>query len=274
VSCHQQDYAATTSPAHVAAGFPTTCEGCHTIQAWRPATFDHNLTRFPLSGAHERVDCSRCHEGGRYAGTPTDCYACHQSDYNGTSDPNHRASGFPTQCESCHNTGAWRPANFDHSQTRFRLTGAHTRVDCLRCHQGGRYAGTPTDCVACHQAEYAGTTNPNHQSAGFPTQCQACHTTAAWRPASFDHDGRYFPIYSGRHRGEWSSCADCHVSPGNYKAFECIRCHAHSNKAEVDKDHDEESGYVYQSAACYRCHRSGRADARSGPFRLKTRGTR
>jgi hypothetical protein len=259
-SCHQQDYAATASPAHAPAGFPTRCEACHSIEAWRPALFDHDATRFPLDGAHAGVDCTRCHEGGRYQGTPTDCYTCHRADYDSTSNPNHRTSGFPTQCQSCHNTGAWRPANFDHDRTRFPLTGAHTRVDCARCHPGGRYAGTPTDCLSCHQADYAGTTDPNHQSAGFPSQCEACHTTAAWRPASFDHDSRYFPIYSGRHRGEWSSCADCHVSAGNYGVFECILCHAHSNKAQVDRDHNEESGYAYQSAACYRCHRDGRAD--------------
>jgi hypothetical protein len=268
VSCHQQDYAATTSPGHAAAGFPTTCEGCHAVQAWRPATFDHNLNRFPLTGAHTQVDCSRCHAGGRYAGTPTDCFACHQTDYDGTSNPNHRASGFPTQCETCHDTGAWRPANFNHNQTRFPLTGAHQRVDCLRCHEGGRYAGTPTSCFACHQSEYAGTNNPNHRASGFPTQCEACHTTAAWRPASFDHDGRYFPIYSGAHRGRWSDCSDCHVSAGNYRAFECTRCHAHSRSA-MDRKHDEVGGYSYDSAACYRCHRRGVGDdSLSGPRRL------
>ena len=39
--------------------------------------------------------------------------------------------------------------------------------------------------------------------------------------------------------GKWSSCGDCHVNPGNYRAFECILCHEHSNKAKVDSDHRE-----------------------------------
>jgi hypothetical protein len=125
---------------------------------------------------------------------------------------------------------------------------------------GGRYAGTPSDCNSCHQADYARTTNPNHQASSFPTQCQTCHSTSAWRPATFDHDGRYFPIYSGAHRGKWSSCSECHVSAGNYRTFECILCHQHSNKAKVDSDHKEEKGYVYASSACYQCHRNGRAD--------------
>jgi hypothetical protein len=228
------------------------------MNAWRPATFDHELSRFPLRGAHVSVDCAQCHVGGRFTGTPTDCYACHQQDYNQTTNPNHVSLRFPKKCEDCHSTDAWRPASFDHNVTRFPLTGAHRRVDCASCHSGGRFTGTPTDCYACHQADYNRTTNPNHSASRFPTQCQACHNTGAWRPASFDHDARSFPIFSGTHRGQWSTCADCHVNPSNFRAFECIRCHQHSNRADVDNDHRGVSGYVYQSAACYSCHPTGR----------------
>ena len=119
------------------------------------------------------------------------------------------------------------------------------------------------DCYSCHSANYNGTSNPNHKTAGFPTQCLSCHTTSAWRPASFDHDGPYFPIYSGTHRGKWSSCADCHVNPANYAVFECILCHEHSNRTEVDGHHRGVTGYAYQSAACYRCHSRGSAGVRS-----------
>jgi hypothetical protein len=206
--------------------------------------------------------------GGVYAGTSTACFSCHQDDYAAATNPNHAAGRFPTTCQSCHTIAGWRPATFNHDQSRFPLTGAHTSVDCARCHAGGRYTGTPTDCYSCHQTDYARTSNPNHQAAGFPVQCQNCHTTTAWRPASFDHDGRYFPIYSGTHRGKWSSCGDCHVNPANYKAFECIRCHEHSNRGEVDRDHREVRGYVYASSACYQCHRDGVAGDAAGFGRL------
>ena len=176
VSCHQKDYAATTNPSHTAGHFPTTCETCHTITSWRPAKFDHSLTRFPLTGAHARVDCAQCHPGGRYTGTPTDCCSCHQADYNGTTNPDHRASGFPTQCQTCHSTTAWQPATFDHNATGFPLTGAHTRVACAQCHPGGRYTGTPTDCYSCHQRDYP----RDHPSEGRGTQCQQCHNTTSW----------------------------------------------------------------------------------------------
>jgi hypothetical protein len=254
---HQPDYARTTNPNHQAGRFSTKCQDCHNTGAWKPANFDHSKTRFALTGAHERTECSRCHVGGRYTGTPTDCNSCHQPDYARTTNPNHQAGGFPLTCQSCHSTNAWRPANVDHSRTRFPLTGAHTRVACATCHVGGRYAGTPTACNSCHNTAYLGTTNPNHQAAGFPITCESCHTTSAWRPANWDHDGRYFPIYSGKHRGKWSSCSDCHVTAGNYRAFECITCHKHSNRTEVDDKHKGETGYAYQSAACYRCHPRG-----------------
>ena len=182
------ELSATTNPNHKASGFPTTCETCHTTGAWRPANFDHQTTRFPLTGAHRRVDCAKCHVGRPATpARPTDCYACHQANYEATTNPNHVAAGFPTTCESCHTTSAWRPANFDHQTTRFPLTGAHTRVDCAKCHVGGRTTGTPTDCYSCHQANYQATTNPNHVASNFPTTCATCHTTAAWRPANFDH---------------------------------------------------------------------------------------
>ena len=40
-------YQATKNPNHVAAGFPTTCETCHTTAQWPGAKFDHNTaTKF------------------------------------------------------------------------------------------------------------------------------------------------------------------------------------------------------------------------------------
>jgi hypothetical protein len=268
-NCHYASYLATTSPNHAQAGFSRRCEDCHraTAASWHEATFSHPAS-FPLAGGHAGLACARCHTGGSIHALSTACYSCHQAQYQSATDPNHVAGRFPTTCESCHTIAAWRPAKFDHNQTRFPLTGAHQTVDCARCHVGGRYTGTPTDCYSCHQSDYAGTTNPPHQASGFPTQCQSCHNTSAWQPASFDHDGPYFPIYSGTHRGRWSSCGDCHVNPANYAVFECILCHAHSNKADVDSHHREVRGYVYSSSACYQCHRGGRADSFHSPRRL------
>ncbi len=257
VSCHQSDYNGTSDPNHVTAGFPTACEACHTTSNWQGALFNHSSTSFPLTGAHTTVTCETCHTSG-YAGTPTACVSCHQSDYNGTSDPNHAAAGFPTTCEACHTTSSWQGAAFDHNATIFPLTGAHTSIACESCHSSG-YDGTPTACVACHQGDYNATSNPNHAAAGFPTACENCHTTSSWDGASFDHDGQYFPIYSGKHKNKWSTCSTCHVVPSNYSVFDCTGCHEH-RRSEMDSKHDEVAGYIYESQACYSCHPTGEAD--------------
>ena len=49
---------------------------------------------------------------------------------------------------------------------------------------------------------------------------------AGWFFSSHD---AYFPIYSGKHKGEWNDCVDCHIQSSNYKIFSCINCHEHNN---------------------------------------------
>jgi uncharacterized paraquat-inducible protein A len=84
-----------------------------------------------------------------------------------------------------------------------------------------------------------------------------CHTAVTWSGATFDHDGPYFPIYSGKHRGEWDTCSDCHTIPADYAEFTCIACHEHSNQQEVNSDHQGVSGYHYDAHSCYTCHPDG-----------------
>ena len=254
-SCHQSDYQGARDPNHVAGHFPTTCQNCHSTTSWSGASFEHSTTGFPLQGAHANLACAQCHQQG-YNGTSAQCYSCHQSDYQGARDPNHAASNFPTACQTCHTTVAWTPATFNHNQTAFPLTGAHASTSCQSCHASG-YTGTPRQCYACHAADYNRTTDPNHAAAGFPTACQNCHNTTSWDGASFNHDADFFPIYSGAHRGRWTSCSTCHVSPSNYAIFDCTVCHEHS-RSRMDSEHREVSNYRYESGACYACHPDGR----------------
>ena len=140
----------------------------------------------------------------------------------------------------------------------FALTGAHQNADCLSCHQSGVYAGLSQECMSCHQQDYDATQDPGHLAAGFPTTCSSCHTSIAWMPADFEHDGPYFPIYSGKHNGKWNVCSDCHVNPSSFAQFSCtIGCHTHSDEPKVADDHSEVSGYQYESQACYACHPQG-----------------
>ena len=92
------------------------------------------------------------------------------------------------------------------------------------CHNGN-YNNTPNTCAGCHMDDYNATTDPNHKTLQFPKECESCHSESAWLPSTFNHDGLYFPIYQGKHKGEWDQCMDCHNSPGNFKQFTCINCH-------------------------------------------------
>lgn len=250
-SCHLQDYQATTDPAHAAAGFPLECESCHGTGAWTPALFNHDATGFPLRGRHQPLECESCHADG-YTGTPNDCFSCHRIDFQTANDPDH--SGFPTSCESCHNENGWEGAVFDHNRTAFPLRDSHADVDCESCHTDG-YTGTPTDCFSCHADEYNQTRDPDHQAARFPTTCESCHRPTRWEDSDWDH-GQFFPIFSGSHRGAWDTCADCHIATGNFAVFECIFCHEH-RQSEMDDEHDDVSGYRWESRACLDCHPDG-----------------
>ncbi len=255
--CHTANYSGTTNPPHASSGLPTTCEQCHDTNSWGTGTFNHAQTAFALSGAHTTTACNTCHTNGRWTGLPTDCNSCHAANYASATNPGHAAAQFPTTCETCHSTTAWQPSTWNHNQTGFTLTGSHTTTACASCHRSGQWIGLPTDCYGCHATNYTGTSNPGHAAAQFPTTCETCHSTTAWQPSTWNHDP-YFPIYSGRHAGAWTSCADCHVNRADYSTFECIECHTHS-QSSTDSAHGGVSGYQYLSSACFRCHPTGRA---------------
>jgi hypothetical protein len=259
--CHIQDYYSTKDPDHTTFDFPTNCAICHNENHWQDAIFNHiESSGFELHGAHVSIQCTACHINNQTSGLPRDCIGCHDDDYNGVSEPNHVQGQFPDDCLLCHSEMVWTPATFEHNKTGFPLTGAHLLIDCSDCHGDGQYAGLPSDCFACHEADYNSTSDPNHIAAGFPVQCEECHNTNSWDQTTWNHDGQYFPIYSGKHREAWDNCTECHISPVDYKQFECIFCHEHNNQADLADKHKKYPEYTYQSSACYECHPRGESD--------------
>jgi hypothetical protein len=155
VSCHMKDYNAATTPInHVQLGFPTNCQLCHDATLWINGKFDHNTTRFPLTGFHTQVACASCHVNSNYTTLPTDCYGCHKAAYDSTSNPIHKAAPtvFTTNCVTCHNTTAWTGATFNH--TWFPLNHGSNAANGV--------------CAVCH-------TNPNDYAI---FQCTNCHAKA------------------------------------------------------------------------------------------------
>jgi hypothetical protein len=250
-SCHAKQYQQTTSPNHVTAAFPQTCEQCHAIDSWLNARFDHlKVTGFALTGMHATLDCAACHIGGKYQGTPAACVGCHLPDFQKAANPNHVALGLPQTCQTCHNTGAWRPATFDHNAVGFPLSGAHATLRCDQCHSNGNFNLTSTACVSCHLKDYQTAANPNHVAGGLPQQCEVCHSTAAWQPASFDHSKTGFPL-TGFHANPAVTCVMCHVNNNyNLTNTSCVSCHLKDYQGTNNPNHVS-SGFPQQCDVCH-----------------------
>ncbi|MBZ5568373.1 MAG: hypothetical protein LAN64_11050 [Acidobacteriia bacterium] len=250
VSCHMTTFTNTKSPSHVALNFSTNCQQCHrSMDSWAGATFNHlAFTGFALTGAHATLDCSVCHVGGRYQGTPSNCTGCHLKDYNGAKDPNHAQIGFPQTCSQCHSTATWLGATFNHAITGFALTGAHASLSCSSCHTGGTLTAANTTCVSCHLTDFQKTTNPNHALIGFPTDCLSCHSTTNWQGAKFDHSTTGFAL-TGAHAS--LNCSSCHTG-GTLTAAStnCVSCHLKDFQGTTNPNHVA-GGFAQQ---CNLCH--------------------
>jgi hypothetical protein len=196
------------------------CETCHAEARWRDLrAFDHQRTKFPLKGAHQKVACDLCHAGERYKDLATDCQSCH-----GLQDVHRGELG--RRCDGCHTSDKWQGVSFDHDRkTRFPLRGKHRDAKCRACHEAG--AGTPTtpgkgkkqprSCAACHAADDA-------HKGQLGKDCGTCHNSEDWRQkVAFDHDLSRFPLI-GLHGVV--PCAQCHLSASYRDApRQCVGCH-------------------------------------------------
>ena len=226
--CHQTDLAQATSPDHLTNGWVMDCQRCHTTTVWASATVPHDA--FPLVGGHGGLECTQCHTSGTFEAIPSDCYLCHQTDYEGA--PDHVAQSFSQDCEQCHSIAAWTPATFSH--TIFQLTGAHADLTCVQCHTSGAFEAIPYDCYSCHATDYTGA--PDHVAQNFSQDCEECHSVVAWTPATFSHT--FFPL------------------TGGHADLDCLQCHTSGTVGTIP-------------SACYSCHSddySGAADHASLGF--------
>jgi len=259
VGCHLED------DAH-AGRLGTDCAACHSSENWSVAAFDHMLTGFPLVAKHGELECSDCHQPHDWADVSAACIDCHAKD-----DVHQGRLG--TDCVACHNAFDWTQVlaeDFDHSLTRYPLTGKHASIPtCESCHAGGQLAGTPTQCVACHRQDDA-------HNGNFGLDCAACHATSGWQDATFDHNRTSFKL-SGAHAGvaceschrggvtagTSSACVDCHLSDdahnGRY-GKDCAACHSPTRWQDANFDHAT-TGFkltgAHGSLACTSCHLNG-----------------
>jgi len=146
------------------------CQSCHKQQTWqKQVTFNHDFSRFPLTGGHKLLVCQSCHESADFEIKSINCRSCHQGDdiHEGT---------LGKKCEQCHNTASWSTWMFDHqSETKFSLEGAHQNLTCDLCHKSSlaKPLFPPKSCVDCHQGDDV------HQGS-FGQNCQRCHNTESF----------------------------------------------------------------------------------------------
>jgi hypothetical protein len=257
------------------------CAACHSEHLGRDAdivrlsraAFDHQLTDFPLQGAHAGLACDSCHTAGKpYRAAPSTCVACHAK-----VEPHDGKLG--RDCAACHNVKNWHDTRFNHDKTAFALRGAHAEVPCAQCHFGNRYKGTPTQCAACHAPD-----DVHRGSRG--DKCADCHTVESWKSATFDHAKQTGFALLGVHAR--LACNDCHRS-GNLKdplpkdckgchvgqdahagrfGNDCAKCHGNDAWKPASFDHERDAKWaltgLHARVDCHACHTASVATQKLG----------
>ena len=243
VSCHE-DYHQNT--------LGTNCSSCHDYNNFKTAAkFNHDSAKFKLTGAHEKVECDKCHQKGKRNGKDfqvfkgvkfSGCENCHKDIHNGKLGSN---------CQSCHTVTSFNAVNkgaFDHSKTNFPLLGRHTSVKCNDCHKGG--IGKKLlfgQCINCHTDYHHGDFTKN----GKPADCEQCHNVNGFSPSTFtleDH-GKINFVLTGSHLAV--SCRSCHFvqSSWHFKniGMNCIDCHKNIHGSELTNSFLPDNN-------CTKCH--------------------
>ena len=222
--------------------------------------FDHNRTGYELEGAHDEVDCRKCHVSENiadaelkkrkktYLGLDETCLSCHDDYHQET---------LANTCLDCHDMEGFKPApKFDHDEADFQLKGEHANLDCLECHQMTTRNGNEfqefsgvvfNDCVSCHDDSH---------NAQLPGECAQCHTETSFNDfagmGTFDHNQTRFEL-RGSHKEV--DCFTCHANNSdplkvfqdqrNFDENSCVSCHedVHNEKFGTDcvKCHKESS---------------------------------
>ena len=273
LKCHEQEVPKVKKPDQLIwTGLKTECRECHEsphaiaqTDTWREKpcglchthksfadeslakkSFNHDLTQFPLLGAHKKSTCKSCHRPGEANQKEKDltkqlhvfkilkdgedhCTQCHQ-------DPHNYQIG--TQCLDCHNNQSWEAQRDFHQG--LKLTGTHLKLNCSSCHQADKpLAPVSQNCSFCHGQE-----EPHR---GALTACSSCHLQHNWQQNKFRHNATGFPLI-GAHG--YTSCASCH-SAGIYKGTPktCATCHL------PDASQVREPVHVMPAFQnCNRCH--------------------
>lgn len=217
--CHKDPHVGRLGPS---------CSKCHTTASFRlldKQNFEHDRTKYPLTGKHAALRCAACHQDFSTLELKKppfqSCGSCHADAHGGGAT----LAGKPADCAECHAVSGFTPATFTvarHQTSKYPLEGKHQTVTCGSCH---RKESTPAlaarlgsskvvlrpafgRCLDCHTDLHGG----QLASRTDKGECSACHKLTGWKPSGFDgaqHARLRLPL-DGRH-GE-VSCAACHAA--------------------------------------------------------------
>jgi hypothetical protein len=217
--------------------FGQACLSCHNESVWKDVnlkTFNHDLARFALRGAHQTVPCAKCHfEPPKWVGLKfAQCQDCHHDPHDGRLGPN---------CTDCHEDTRWKPVLFTHKGAKHpgtSLANGHAAVPCRTCHDRGNLVSPSKgrECVSCH--------TPVHK-APFGRACGTCHGAIQWvgLPPSVGFNAHSITAYplAGKHVSV--KCAGCHKPEwpreARFKGLafaRCDDCHEDQHRGEFAKN--------------------------------------
>lgn len=274
ISCHLDVHQGTLS---------INCNDCHSTETFRPASkFDHNKSRFILTGKHLEINCSSCHKNENRNGKNfikftglnfSQCSACHKDVHEGK---------FGNDCQKCHSTNGFKLINtsgFNHNQTNFPLVGKHQTVSCSSCH-GNNLSSKPKyeKCIDCHSDYHGDDFTVNNKL----IDCSSCHNVYGFSPSLFTiekHNSIFelkgshlaIPCHSCHYKNEkWhfknigNKCIDCHSNihgkeltikylPDN----NCSVCHSEDKWTKISFNHNETDFQLlgkHKDVSCNQCH--------------------
>lgn len=221
------------------------CSDCHTVAGFSPSSFtieQHQSTKFALTGAHLAIPCIACHDKTtaqgrvRFRFNDLGCTGCHSNPHGKSILPMINKPGN-NSCQFCHNDASWQAVRFDHSQTKFVLSGRHKKIACVKCHLPTArdkvlFNTDKKVCADCHADPHGGQFIQKNTT---QTACQRCHTPQDWLAEKFDHnrDSRF--SLKGAHR--LVDCKKCHIPQREqgrqiirYKPLDtaCSSCHGNA----------------------------------------------
>jgi hypothetical protein len=246
------------------------CSSCHVehrgadadLRPLETQHFNHAAeTGFPLENRHAKLaaSCSACHKKRTFLDARPACSSCHKDVHKGT---------LGTDCTRCHSTAvAFKDArkDFDHARAAFRLTGAHSRVACEKCHASGVFRGLRFDtCSSCHKVPHRAELAPS---------CTSCHTTDSWTTRTIEHARTGFALL-GSHQQvpcakchtagvktalRFATCSACHTNPHRSSVKDdCRKCHTEASFKNAKFDHAADTPFAltgrHQPLACSKCH--------------------